>query len=259
MLMCVAACLTAIIVCDGPTGPVVEALDHIERAGADLTSLTADVAYRKDDALLGGGELRTGTLVYASEDGPRLAVRFEYRIDLGDMARRAETKRLVFDDGWLVESDEASRQFIKRQIVAPGDTADPMRLGGPFPLPIGQKRADVLRQFEASVLETPPDAFLSPVVGTRDVIGLHLIPRAGWNESKDWAHVNLWYDCATWLPVGVVAVETNGDTRRIRLASVERHDRVPEEAESLLSIKPPGEGWSVDVQPWKPTPIEAAP
>ncbi len=242
--------------CEPAVDPVADALGHIELAGTDLAALSADVAYRKDDALLGGGELRTGHLIYAAENGPRLAVRFDYRIDLGDMARRAETKRLVFDGGWLVESDEANRQFIKRQIVAPGDTADPMRLGGPFPLPIGQKRADVLRRFETSMIDTPPDAFIAPVTAGRDVIGLHLVPRAELNESKDWAHLNLWYDRDSWLPVGVVAVETNGDTRRIRLGSVRRHEQVPPEAETLLSIEPRGVGWSVDVHPWKAAPGE---
>jgi hypothetical protein len=226
------------------------ALTAIEVAGAKLQAFTADVAYRKDDALLGGGELRTGDMVYERRDdgGARLAIRFEYRIDLGDMARRRETKRVVFDKGWLVESDESQRQFIKRQIVKPGDTADPMRLGGPFPLPIGQKRADVLRRFSVIECEGEPDSFA--VMKGSSVIGLHLVPLPDSAESKKWAYIDLWYDRETWLPVGVRAVEDNGDTRRIRLTALTPHETLSEAAASQLSIDPPEEGWSVDVQPW---------
>ncbi|MDP7030326.1 MAG: hypothetical protein QF733_08910 [Phycisphaerales bacterium] len=249
----------AMVMCEPPADPVHDALSNIEQAGSSLGALTADVAYRKDDALIGGGELRTGRLVYAADPGPSLAVQFDYRIDLGDMARRGETKRLVFADGWLLEADQANRQFIKRQIVAPGDTADPMRLGGPFPLPIGQKRADVLRRFDVTVLDGPPDAFLASAATDREVIGLHLVPKPGVAEAEDWAHLNLWYDRTSWLPLGVLAVETNGDARRIRLSEVARHDEIPAASKAMLSMALPGEGWSVDVQPWQATTAPPAP
>lgn len=232
--------------------PVDAALESIERAGVGLHAMTATIAYRKDDALLGGGELRTGELVYDAnpEGSPRLAIAFEYRIDLGSNERREERKQLVFDSGWIVERDEAAKQFIKRQIVRPGDTADPMRLGGPFPLPIGQKRADVISRFEVSMLEPPPDRFAVPKPDSMTLTGLHLVPRAGSAEAEDWASIDLWYDQSTWLPVGVIATEVNGDQRRIRLIKTLTHKSLPEASASMLSIETPDEGWSVDVQPW---------
>jgi len=254
LMVCTAAVIVFASQATPPVSPVHAALDSIETAGGDLRGLTADVAYRKDDALLGGGELRTGSMVYDAnpEATPRLAVNFEYRIDLGSNERRAEKKQLIFDGGWLVERDEAAKQFIKRQIVRPGDTADPMRLGGPFPLPIGQKRADVLRTFEVTMLDPPPDRFAVPKPESLDLIGLHLVPRDGSAEAEDWASIDLWYDRATWLPIGVIATEVNGDQRRIRLTRPALHSVLPEESEQLLSIEAPIEGWSVDVQPWAP-------
>jgi hypothetical protein len=251
--MLIAGILLAVALCCPPPAEsaVDTALQSIEQAGSQLHAFTADVAYRKDDTLLGGGELRTGSMVYerGPDQGPRLAIRFEYRVDLGDMARRRETKRLVFDRGWLVESDESQRQFIKRQLVKPGDSADPMRLGGPFPLPIGQKRDDVLQRFVVTEIEGESDSFA--VAKDASVLGLRLVPRAGTAESKDWAHIDIWYDRETWLPVGVRAVEDNGDMRRIRLTALTPHEKLPEAAAAQLSIETPGEGWSVDVQPWR--------
>jgi hypothetical protein len=226
------------------------ALRAIECAGADLRAFTATVAYRKDDALLGSAELRTGSLVYESlEKQPtRLAVDFDVRVV--NLRRRAESKRLIFDGSWLVECDEASKQFIKRQIVAPGDTADPMRLGGPFPLPIGQKRADVLKRFSVQDLAGPPDTFVAPKPDDVNLIGLRLTPREGTVEAKDWSTIDLWYDAETWMPVGVIATERNGDARRIRLTGMIRHETLPEASKQLLSIDEPEEGWSIDVRPW---------
>jgi hypothetical protein len=45
-------------------------------------------------------------------------------------------------------------------------------------------------------------------------------------------------------------VEDNGDMRRIRLTALTPHETLSEAAASQLSIDPPEEGWSVDVQPW---------
>jgi outer membrane lipoprotein-sorting protein len=84
----------------------------------------------------------------------------------------------------------------------------------------------------------------------RSLVGLRLVPRAGTTEAKDWSTIDLWYDRGTWWPIGVLATETNGDARRIRLANLKAHEQLPEESALLLSIDEPGEGWSVDVRPW---------
>ncbi|MDP6987264.1 MAG: hypothetical protein QGG74_04385 [Phycisphaerales bacterium] len=235
---------------DPPPTEVDAALRAIESAGADLHAFTAAVAYRKDDALLGSKEIRTGSMVYEATDAhpTRLAVGFDVRIV--NRRRQEETKRIVFDGSWLVERDDAAKQFIKRQIVAPGDSADPMRLGGPFPLPIGQRRDEVLKRFAVVLLPGVPDTFVVPKPDDLHLVGLRLTPREGTVEAEDWSTIDLWYDGATWLPIGVVATERNGDTRRIRLTKLTRHESLPVAATALLSIDEPGEGWSVDVRPW---------
>lgn len=230
--------------------PVDVALQSIEDAGDDLHAFTAAVAYRKDDALLGSKELRVGTIVFDARDqkSTRLAVDFDTRIVNG--RRRKESKRIIFDGSWLVECDDASKQFIKRQIVAPCDHADPMRLGGPFPLPIGQKRDEVLKRFTVTLISDAPDSFVVSKNDERSLIGLRLVPHERTTEALDWATIELWYDQAKWWPIGVVATEINGDARRIRLTGMKVYEQLPEQSASLLSIEEPGEGWSVDVRPW---------
>ena len=233
-----------------PPTEVDAALRAIEAAGDDLHAFTATVASRKDDALLGRKDIRTGSLVYeANEEQPRrFAVDFDVRIV--NRRRSEESKRIIFDGSWLVERDDASKQFIKRQIVAPGDTADPMRLGGSFPLPIGQKRDDVLKRYSVELLPGVPDTFVVPKPDGMNLVGLRLTPREGTVKAKDWSAIDLWYDGTTWLPIGVIATKGNGDCRRIRLTNMKQHETLPEASKQLLSINEPGEGWSVDVRPW---------
>lgn len=253
-----AALLLAASVLDVPSipatpivpGEVILTLGKIEAAGDGLEAFTSSLAYRKDDALLGSREIRTGTMVFDANGNKsaRLAVVFDSRIV--NRRKREETKRIVFDGRWLIESDESAKQFIKREVVAPGDTIDPMRLGGPFPLPIGQKRADVLRRFDVTMITDAPDAFVVPSHDDSTSVGIRLVPLEGTPEARDWKTIELWYDPATWLPVGVQAVEHNGDTRRIRLGDVRRNPELDARARAMLSVEVPGKDWSVDIQPW---------
>jgi len=43
--------------------------------------------------------------------------------------------------------------FQKRQVVAPGESFDPLSIDGPFPLPLGQKRETVLARFDVKLIE----------------------------------------------------------------------------------------------------------
>lgn len=233
--------------------PVVHALNQIELAGADLQTLSSDVTYRKDDALLGSREIRTGTLLFERIAGtPRLAVDFNLRVV--NNRRRTEAKRIVYADGWLVESDESTRQFIKRQLSPANEARDPMRLGGPFPMPLGQKRDDVTKRFEVTQIAESPDPDILNLAGsTRELIGLHLVPLDNVPEAEQWRTIDIWYDTSTWIPVGVVAIEPNGDTRRIRLINAQVNPTFDDTQRSALSlVEPTDDGWSIDVRPLPP-------
>ena len=240
--------------------PVVHALNQIELAGTDLQTLSSDVIYRKDDALLGSREIRTGTLLFERIAGtPRLAVDFKSRVV--NNRRRTEAKRIVYADGWLVESDESTRQFIKRQLSPANEARNPMRLGGPFPMPLGQKRDDVTKRFEVTQIAEFSDPDILNLAGaTCELIGLHLIPLDNVPEADQWRSIDIWYDTSTWIPVGVVAIELNGDTRRIRLLRSRVNPTFEDTQRSALSIvEPTDAGWSIDVRPLPPSPLESPP
>ena len=233
-------------------------LKAIEAAGMP-TSFTADVAYRKDESLLGRSEIRMGSLAF---DRPTkapgvLGIVFETRI-IG--ARREDhRKRIVFEKGWLIEIDEPRQLTIKRQLVHEGEAMDPMRLGGPFPLPVGQRREDVLRRFTVQDAPKPEHPMFKPVAGTPGLTGLRLVPRTGTPEADTWAMIDLWYDPITWLPVAVEARESNDDVRRIRLTNANRNMPLTPPQRGLLFSESPMDEWSVDLRPLPPRQPAPAP
>ena len=138
-------------------------LKAMERADENLTSLTADIRYDRTFELQGDRQVRTGKLYFVSGGKPgaegapaterRFAVAFKDLL-VGDTFRE-EPKSYTFDGQWLVEKypKENPPLFIKRQVVPPGQKFDPLRIGeGPFPLPIGQKAADIRQRFDVQLL-----------------------------------------------------------------------------------------------------------
>ncbi|MGI9014054.1 MAG: hypothetical protein ACR2GY_07380, partial [Phycisphaerales bacterium] len=160
--------------------PAEELLDRLEADAVDLRDFQARVHYRKLEAILEETEIYVGSMIYHIDperpQPKRFAILFEKKGNLKRLYDR--NQHYIFDGVWLVERNPDEKQFIKRQIVAPGETFDPLRLGeGPFPLPLGQKKDDVLRIFEAEMLERPRDGELLDTMLPADVLGLALTPK----------------------------------------------------------------------------------
>jgi len=235
--------------------PVHQLLDRVESSAANLESFTASVYYETYDDLLDRREIRLGKLIYritrpddAERDITSFAVLFDSLI-IG--ARRSNRmKHYIFHDRWLAEVDHEARQFIKRELVPPGRQLDPLKLGeGPIPLPIGQPKDEVLARFEVTLIERPDDG---PLAKLDNVDGLLLIPREGTPEADEYRRVELFYDQETNLPVGINAIELNGNRKTVRLSDVKRNPDLTDEQLQHLSIEEPDpRRWSIDVRPYR--------
>jgi hypothetical protein len=225
-------------------------LDRLEKSAADLRSFTGNIQYEKEDPLLGRKELRAGNLIYHHDPESReksFAILFEKAIINGRQS--GEAKHYIFNGRWLAEVDHNNRQFIKREIVPPGKQLDPLKLGeGPFPLPIGQPKADVLARFDVTVASMPSEGLLKIL---QNVDGVSLAPKPGTREAKDFTKVDLYYDRETLLPVGIRTTEVNGDRKTVRLLDVKRNPKLTADQLAKLDIKEPDpRTWRIDVRPW---------
>lgn len=226
-------------------------LNELESAAGDLRAFTADVVYINEEALLGRRETRTGNLIYQVDDvtgDKSFAILFDSLV-VGTTRRNRE-KHYVFSDGWLAEIDHESKQFINRQIVQPGQSFDPLKLGeGPIPLPIGQPKDDVLARFDVTTVDVPDDG---PLANLNNVDGLRLDPKDGTEEAEEYQQVDLFYDRTTRLPVGIIAVLTNDNRKIVRLQSVQHNPKLTDEQKQRLSIETPDpDEWAIDVRPWR--------
>ncbi|MCI0433123.1 MAG: hypothetical protein L0271_05655 [Gemmatimonadetes bacterium] len=244
-----------------PASQDVEApLDQLEAAAKHLRTFTADLRYWKRDAVKGQTELRSGSILYeAAPEAKRLAIGLDEQFVSG--RKQAIHKDYLFDGSWLAEIDHDQKLFIKRQIVPPDRVFDPLKLGeGPFPLPIGQPKAEVLARFEVAAIDPPAEGQLTDLAADQ-VHGLRLIPRAGTPEADDFARVDLYYDRSTLLPVGIITVSArqidpadphSRDVKTVRLLNLTRNEELsPSQRQRMKMIEPDPTVWTIDIRAWR--------
>jgi len=234
-----------------PASRVDEFLGELEKTATTIQTLSGGLALEKYDSLVEETERRFGRIVLDMKDGKRrFALYFDEVVNNDGRSTRA-VDHWIYSDGWLCEQDHRNRSLTKRQIVPPGKSFDPLALGeGPIPLPIGQKRAEVLAQFEVAETGVPDDV---PLLGSlRNVAGLRLVPKPGTEMSRNTAAVELFYDRTSLAPTGIVVREKNGNRSVARISAPVVNGEVKPEDRALLEIpEPDPKEWAIDVRPWK--------
>jgi len=240
--------------------PVIELLDKLEKSTKELRDFQATIRYATWDAALEQQQLRTGNLIYQvnPDDGSK---RFAILFDTLIVGRRKQEhkKHYIFADSWLVEIDHEKKQFTKRQIVAPDKKYDPLKLGeGPFPLPIGQPKDEVLARFDVKLLDKPSDKFLADKLVDLDVKGMVLVPKPNTPEAEKFLKVELFYDSKLLLPIAINAVaaelvdpdDPNSRNRKtVWLRNVKRNQGIDE---AMLNIAEPDKTkWDINVYKWE--------
>ena len=233
-------------------------LSALEKAGDNIRSLRANVIYDRVDAVSENRERRTGQIVLTQDSqqlkSRTLAIMFDQFIDASGHAS-PQVQRFVFQGGWLYEFDDARHQLIARELVPPGEQLDPLRIGeGPVPIPIGQKKDEVLSRFEVQLAPLPEQPLLKRLV---NIQGLVMRPKLNAGVDPDLAEIYVWYDLDTLMPVAVAATTKGGDQKILLLAKIELNKELDAAAKALLATQPPtadGVAWRRDVRPYKPTP-----
>jgi hypothetical protein len=180
-----------------PDASVDNVLDALDARGKNFSDLTADVRLTEEDPNLGTGKTHVGHLwlLRRSADDATLHVVFDKTID-GKFSR-AEKHEYLLDGGWLVDRDYHAKLETKRQVVPPGQKVNLFKLGeGAFPLPIGQDKADVHRDFEVKLIKLAPGE-------PKDSIHVELTPQPGTPLARRFSVIDVWVDRATDMPVRI--------------------------------------------------------
>lgn len=193
-----------------PTGPtttqaaldpaVEKILDRLEARGKEIKDLEAALVFVKHDPVFNSTEKFEGTVLF-KEDKPN--PKFLIRFDRGNLNGRVNDKKEwhVFDGRWYIEAREKNTAIIKHEVLRPDENREVFRLGqGPFPLPFGQKKADILRHFTVKLIAPAPK-------DPEDSDHLELSPLPGTEMSKKYEKMHFFIDRKQALPARVQTVE----------------------------------------------------
>lgn len=241
-------------------------LTALETADANLSLLTAQIRYTRDFAIAGDTQVRTGSLWFVDSTKKSEQTRqrsFAIRFDSLVVGSREEKRQqfYTFDGEWLVEKFPGEKRMIKRQVVRPGEKFDPLKIGeGPLPIPIGQKRADILARYDATLLpaddgfdEMPLERAKELTAFTKNCVQLLLEPRA---DARDpFKAIRLWYlptetkSGKRLLPRLAHTINTAEDESTVMLLGIKVNDEAKLESGVFDTSTP--KDWDVIIQPFR--------
>lgn len=117
-----------------------------------ITDLHARCDWTTEYPVTEDKELKKGEIWYR-EEKPVAKFRAHFSMVIRDKEAKPLDEDHLFDGRWYVERQSITKTVTRREIRAPGDTTNPYKLGeGPFPVPFGQKKADILKEFDVALL-----------------------------------------------------------------------------------------------------------
>ncbi|HEX9816740.1 MAG TPA: hypothetical protein VGB18_07150 [Candidatus Thermoplasmatota archaeon] len=226
------------------TTPAVEAiLDRLEAKGAAVDDLECSLTLEIQDPRTFELAVKTGKLLYRREEPNALFFVYFNKLEEGG-ARKNRKEWHLFDGRWYIEAREATKTVIKREIVGEGETLDPFELGkGPFPLPFGQSKAEILKHFRVELV--PPNG--DPAKVTSD--HLKCMPRRSSPRAREYKELHFHVDRDLELPVKIVShARKDGKTISATFTKLETNVGL---ARTRLSEDFP-EDWARQIEPLKP-------
>jgi hypothetical protein len=189
-------------------------LDALDARGKNLTDLTVDVKKSDIDPTFGTAKTYVGHLWLQrrSADDATVHVMFDKVID--GRFSRAEKHEYQLAGIWLIDRDYHAKLENKYQIAQQGQKTDFFKLGeGSFPLPIGQDKADVHRDFDATLAKP---AATDPA-GTIHIV---LATKPGTSLARRFSQIDVWIDRATDMPVRIDTLDNQQAVESIVMENV---------------------------------------
>jgi len=175
-------------------------LDRLERKGDQIDSIEAQIEYIKIDPVLNDKQEYKGILRFKElKPNPKFYIEFDTFKQEG--ITRKSKQWHVFDGQWYIEARESTKTIEKTEIVRPGETVEVFKLGhGPFPLPFGQKKADIVKHFTVKLVKSEPK-------DPPNCDHLECTPRPGTEMASKYDAVHFFIDRSLDLPVRVRTTE----------------------------------------------------
>lgn len=185
-------------------------LDNLEVKGKAIKGFSCDIVYMHVTTIpVDQAQKKVGRLLFArGKPNSQFLVHFTKSVADGVVSHNEEY--YAFDGQWYVERNDSGKNVTRRQMTRSGEKRDPFELGkGPFPLPFGQKRSEILRHFEVSLGGPEKGA-------PADSLHLHCVPRPQSSMADDYSRVEIFVDPKLDVPVRIVT-EREADKSRVEV------------------------------------------
>ncbi|MBN2582873.1 MAG: outer membrane lipoprotein carrier protein LolA [Planctomycetes bacterium] len=209
-----------------------------EAAGDKVEKLAANFDYDEYETLLDDREFYEGRIVYRKPNrvfmeftkGSKQSFRFDGRVFVDD--RPDQKVRHIYP---LRKPTEPEVEDLDVDKV-------------PFPLPFGQKRDKVLRNFEVKYGGKQP---LGPWAGTskkakatdtKECEKLTLIPKPHGPLARDYQRMEFWIDPESGLPAQVRMIDKSDRILTVRFSDLETNDKV-DAPDRIFEEQPLPGGW----------------
>ena len=217
-------------------------LDALDARGTGLRDFSADVTLTDTDTSTGDSRINTGSVLLQQNSPTDVRIRVAFtKMQVGNIVK-SEDHQYLLDNGVLDDRDYQTKHENKGQLLKPGQNVDLFKLGeGPFPLPLGQKREDVLKNFTVARIGPSTDDPTS-------TIHLQLTPKEGTELAKDFKTIDIWVDTNSAMPRRIQTLDINQTTTRTTdLTNVKINAGVDDKA---FTLPPITSDWNVIEGPY---------
>ena len=220
-----------------PTSSLDQVLDALHQRGVGLKDFSGDVVLADTDALTGDTQTFTGKVWY-QEKAPgdtRIRVRFDKK-QIGKKVDEQSKLEYLLDNGWLIERDFKRKLQVDRQVLRPGEKVNLIKLGeGPFPLPIGQPKEEVLKLFEVKQIAPAAD-------DPQGTVHVQLAPKPGTQFARKFSSIDVWVDGQTHFPRKIKTMDANQtEIKTTDLTNIQVNQNLGDQQFALEKV----EGWTV--------------
>jgi outer membrane lipoprotein-sorting protein len=211
-------------------------LDALDVRGKTLADFSAKLEMAETDTSTGDEKVWSGQIRYrkSPDDRDKIRVNFdEKKVD--NKVVKGERVEYMLSDGVLADRDYKKKTQVRRQVLKPGQKMNLFKLGeGPFPLPLGQDKADVKREFNVTKI----DRAKNDPAGS---IHLKLEPRKGTDLARKFKAIDVFVDPATNMPTRIDATNSNEtEMKSTRLTDIKLNAGLKADDFKLDEIK----GWN---------------
>lgn len=231
----------------GAVDPAVDMLlGKIEAAGGKMKSFQGEMLFTVEQLMADAIDHQRGKLYYRRGDKtPRFLIHFDehQQINLDDDEPEPWVKAddtYAFDGLWLTRKNARTKMIQRWEVAREGQDQEMFRLGkGPFPLPFAIKKADVLKEFEATLAAADPN----DPAGTAHLV---LIPKKDSSYAEKYIKLELWVAQETATTEQIRYETTDSEIHTVRWSKIELDKDI---SSKMFELKSPGRDWTVEEVP----------